>query len=60
MNVTEIVKQFLIDNKYDGLVDESGECGCVLDDLIPCGEVSCHCCAAYNKGDGEEIRMKKA
>lgn len=34
MKVKEIVKKFLEDNGYDGLT--SGECGCKVEDLMPC------------------------
>jgi hypothetical protein len=60
MNVKDMIKQFLIDNEYDGLSAESGECGCALHDLFPCGDVHSDCCAAYNKGSAEEICMRKA
>jgi hypothetical protein len=42
MNVKEIVLQWLKANGYDGLFID--DCGCVLDDLMPCA-------AAYY-GDG--------
>lgn len=35
MDVHEIIKKYLIDNKYDGLCCE--ECGCEISDLFPCG-----------------------
>lgn len=37
MDVLGILKQYLIDNGYDGL-HTPGECACKLDDLWPCGE----------------------
>lgn len=40
MNLIEIVKKHLQDNGYDGLVSDIGECGCFLDNLVPCGEPS--------------------
>ena len=36
MNVEEIVKNYLIENKFDGLVDPCESCGCGIDDLMPC------------------------
>lgn len=47
MNPTtkEIIKQWLIDNGYDGLYCE--DCGCFLDDLFPCGDIGCNCKAGY-------------
>ena len=43
MDVKEIVKKYLKDNGYDGLVRLDVECGCKLDDLMPCNgpEVDC-------------------
>jgi len=39
MTVKEIVKKYLEDNGYDGLT--SGDCGCKVDDLVPCGGATC-------------------
>ena len=35
MNMKEILKDWLTTNGYDGLY--SGECGCEMDELVPCG-----------------------
>lgn len=51
MTIEEIVKKYLADNGYDGLVMEDGECGCTLDDFQPCGEDFGGCEPAY-KGPG--------
>ena len=45
MTVIEIVKQYLKENGYDGLCNE--DCGCVIDDLAPCEEMSEQCEAGY-------------
>ena len=37
MNVGTIVREWLIENAYDGLVSDRCECGCSIDDLMPCG-----------------------
>ena len=39
----EIIKHYLIDNDYDGLVNEPIKCGCELSDLQPCGEDFSQC-----------------
>ena len=44
MNVKEIVEKYLRDNGHDGLA--VNECGCGLDDLMPCGNVSPDCVPA--------------
>ena len=46
MTVSEIVKQYLIDNNYDGLYDE-GTCSCLIDDLMPCGIPGADCEPGY-------------
>lgn len=45
MTVKQIVEKYLRDNGYDGLV--GNQCGCLLEDLEPCGEMSSDCQAAY-------------
>jgi hypothetical protein len=32
-----IIKSYLISHEYDGLVSIDNDCGCTLDDLMPCG-----------------------
>lgn len=49
MNVIDIVAQYLKDNGYDGLVEETSECGCELSDLMPCGEGCGQGCRAGHK-----------
>jgi len=36
MYLYEIVKAWLKDNGYDGLCHPDSECGCHIDDLMPC------------------------
>ena len=53
MDCKGIVKKYLNDNKYDGLVSEDFECGCELDDLMPCG-FDVHDCWPGYKGPASE------
>jgi hypothetical protein len=46
MNVREIVKEWLEKNGYSGLYDES-ECGCAIDDLMPCDGPYSECMPGY-------------
>jgi hypothetical protein len=45
MTVNGIVKEYLAKNGYDGLCND--DCGCGLDDLAPCDNMSEDCMAAY-------------
>lgn len=45
MNLREIAKKWLKENGYDGLAGEN--CGCFLDDLMPCDEPSIECRPGY-------------
>lgn len=36
MNVRDILKEYLITHKYDGLFNAHGCCGCTIEDLISC------------------------
>jgi hypothetical protein len=45
-NVSDIVRRWLQANGYDGLFSE-WECGCKLDDLMPCGDLYSDCEAGY-------------
>ena len=51
MNVYEITKKYLIDNGYDGLFTD--DCGCLVDDLMPC-DGDCSYCEAGYKMSAEE------
>ena len=44
-DVGDIVKMWLKDNGYSGLCGE--DCGCYIDDLMPCGECMDTCQAGY-------------
>jgi hypothetical protein len=45
--VVGIVSEWLKANGYDGLTNN--ECGCLLDDLMPCDDPQGNCEAAYKK-----------
>lgn len=48
-DVQEILEQWLKEHGYDGLVNPDETCGCVLDDLCPCGTPSLSECVAGYK-----------
>jgi hypothetical protein len=43
VNVMEIIKTYLEENHYDGLVEHNCACSCTIDDLVPCGELRGRC-----------------
>lgn len=50
MNCIEIIKKYLVDNGYDGLCDSDCNCGCGVNDLSPCDNLSLfHCKPAHSK-----------
>lgn len=53
MKVKQIIIDYLKENKFDGL-HKCGECGCKIDDLIPC-DADCSICEPgyLNHGDEE-------
>ena len=55
MNVYEITKKYLIDNGYDGLFTD--DCGCLLDDLMPCDCDCSYCEAGYKLSVEEADRL---
>lgn len=48
MLITEILKNWLVENNYDGLVNLDLECACTVQDLAPCMEISTECETAQN------------
>ena len=46
-SIEDIVRAFIAGHGYDGLVDIDHECSCEMDDLAPCGEMSCSCQAGH-------------
>ena len=47
MDVHDIVKKYLKENGYDGLLHEDRGCACSLNDLAPCGEMEQTCMPGY-------------
>jgi hypothetical protein len=47
INVREMLTEHLRANGYDGLLSESHDCACQLDDLIPCMEDCSFCKPAH-------------
>lgn len=48
VSCADMVRDYLERNGYDGLVDDGRECGCCLEDLMPCGgEYAMTCEAGY-------------
>lgn len=46
MTVLDIIINYLKEHGYDGLHYDN-ECGCELEDIVPCGEVSLNCEPGY-------------
>ena len=67
MTTKEIIEKYLKDNGFDGLVNVDAECGCGLDDFLPCSGdggladcepaylVKCDC----PEHDGSHFSLKK-
>jgi hypothetical protein len=47
MDAIKIVEAWLKGNGYDGLCTE--DCGCLVGDLMPCGEFGTKCEAGYKR-----------
>jgi hypothetical protein len=45
----EIVEAWLKQNGFDGLYNSDAECGCLIGDLAPCGEIPLECTAGYKQ-----------
>lgn len=46
-SIQEIIKIHLEQNGFDGLYNSAAECGCLLDDLMPCDHPAPTCQAGY-------------
>jgi len=58
MTVKEIVKKYLEDKGYDGLVDPLFSCTCNLNNLMWCGEDYITECMPHCKEETERRREK--
>jgi len=47
VNLREYVGGRLLEDGYDGLLNTGTDCGCRLDDLMPCGEPGENCEPGY-------------
>jgi len=47
MTLEDIVRDWLLDHGYDGLCYPEEECGCGINDLMPCGQPSLNCVAGH-------------
>lgn len=59
-SLREMAAQWLRENHYDGLCNPDGECGCGLDDLMPCqcpNERDCVCAYEIPAEDSGYDRM---
>ena len=46
MDLKDIIRDWLVTHKCDGLCNSDVECGCNLEDFMPCGELDMGCEAA--------------
>jgi len=47
ITASDIVEEYLREHKFDGLFHEDGGCGCLLEDLNPCGHIGAECHPGY-------------
>jgi len=43
MDVVEILDEWLVAHRYDGLCNEDDQCGCLVGGLGPCGDIHGSC-----------------
>lgn len=55
IDVMDMVDEYLKTNGYDGLLQEDGECACLLGDLAPCGEIMGSCRAGHRVECDENV-----
>ncbi len=63
MRVYKIGRKYIMENGFDGLFNSDAECGCLLDDLAPCGEMGQECQPGYKTkcrcGEGCDFDVSK-
>lgn len=60
MQMKDIIKDFLIKNGFDGLLNNDLDCGCELDDLLPCDWHCGDCIPGYKTmEDGECVIVEE-
>jgi hypothetical protein len=56
MEVKNLAQMMLRKSGYTGLIN--GDCGCSLEDFMPCGECCCNCDPGYLHPDGHVYRYR--
>lgn len=64
-DVVTIIERWLLVHGYDGLIYPDEECGCGVDDFVPCvsqwdSGMTAQCRAAYRHADGKFYLEKEA
>lgn len=49
VNCTDMIVKYLEENGYDGLCEPDNECGCLLNDLMPCDSEFAMWCEAGHR-----------
>ena len=55
MRVIQIVEEYLKSNGFDGLCNCDVPCGCLLDNLCPCGDLNVDCQAGHREEVGSSV-----
>jgi hypothetical protein len=61
MDIKTIIAEYLIRNRYDGLFNNYGACGCSVKDVGPCGCIAsdCECGYKWPGDDDYDFYIKK-
>jgi hypothetical protein len=52
--VCHILKDYLLTHNYNALVNTLVECGCSIDDLMPCSDCPAHCEPGHSAPDPDD------